>query len=111
MSLNLFSQKEVLAIIGRRDRRTLREWFTFRQWFPTPNIYGRPSRWTEEAIRDWVDGIPSLIEAGTGIPELGSAEGAIAYQEACLERLEQRKRVRKELGSIVRVFRTVPRSA
>lgn len=104
-------QDEVLAIIGREASTTLQIWSRSKGWFPPANIPGRPPRWTEKTILGWInEDIPRLFEEGAGIPELATRESALAYQAACLGRLEYMKEKRERQSRIVKVYRKVPQA-
>ena len=119
----IIPQKEVLAIIGKEDSTTLWDWSRRKGWFPTANIPGRPPYWTERALITWInDDIPRLFEEGARIPELKTKEKTLAYQSACLGRLNhvkeqmaiaEKERAEREarVASIVRVFRRIPQTA
>lgn len=108
----IIPEPEVLAIIGRADSTTLWDWSRRKGWFPSANIPGRPPRWTEKTIVRWInEDVPKLHEAGARIPELKTEESTLAYQAACLGRLQYMKEKWARQAAIVKVLRHAPQSA
>jgi predicted DNA-binding transcriptional regulator AlpA len=115
----LINQSDVLKVIGRQDSKTLLNWYSAHDWFPAPAIRGRPPRWIDSAIQDWIDrGIPRLYEQKVELPELRDCRSAHEYAMACRSRLDQvlaekQKEAESQdrISRIVRVYRMVPQTA
>lgn len=88
--MQLIDQQYVLAILDRQDAKTLWAWYARHQWFPAPATQGRPPKWIDQAIVDWIDKtLPQLYEDGASIPELKTWAEAVAYARACKDRLDR----------------------
>lgn len=115
----LINQSDVLKVINRQDNKTLLNWYSAKDWFPAPAMRGRPPRWIDSAIQEWIDrGIPRLYEQNAAIPELRDYKSAHEYARACRSRLcqvlaDKKKEAesRDRIKRIVRVYRMVPRTA
>jgi len=118
----LIYQPEVLEIIDRQDPNVLWSWYARTFWFPEPSIPGkRPPAWTEERIKLWIaKGIPEMYSEKANIPEMATRESAIAYRNACKQRLTnvvtrikeedeaERQRI-EQLSRIIKVYRVTPK--